>query len=557
MTGARPHERMRPGVIPPRTRGSGTAVLLGILALVLTIHAMRYRESEPFYNNDETRHVMTGVFVADWWRDAAPARNLEEYGTRYYLQYPALGIPWYPPLFYAIEGTAMRVLGTSVAVGKGLILCFLALACAYLYRFVRHTHDEAHAAAATLVFALSPNVVTLSSYVMLEIPTLAWGLVSTFHFWRYLEDERRRDLVVAALAFTCAVLTRFSGVYLLPLFAILAAVRNRRAFARLEVILVAAAVLVLVAPYYVFAGTRIGWVHLHQVSHGTSIGATGRGFLDRMLDYLIRLPAQIGWPSIVAAGAGLLAAIRGRAAGTTMAPYIGILAASYLVFSPMAIHDPRFIIYWCPGFAALAAIGTLWTANRLGGRPVRIAAILLLVGGTAWVGLRAPTRHLHGYEEAARYVVENTRSSRFCMFDGAWNGNFIFQTRRADPDRRLWVLRGDRILYSVMIQPSLGYEGKADDATMLETIYRYDPEYIVLESPDRMRTEASGRLRALVRGRPDRFQLERSIALDTNEPELQGVALEIYRNLVRNPNPEKNLNVPMLALKRTLGTIVP
>src|SRR5262245_64920312 len=76
---------------------------------------------------------MTGVFVRDALADGG-WRNPRGYASRYYLQYPALGLLVWPPLFYGIEGLAMTTLGTSFAAGQLTIAAFAVLACLYVYR---------------------------------------------------------------------------------------------------------------------------------------------------------------------------------------------------------------------------------------------------------------------------------------------------------------------------------------------------------------------------------------------------------------------------------------
>src|SRR5581483_4087444 len=122
--------------------------------------------------NDETRHVMTGVFFRDFFTDR-PFDHLRDYTVRYYLQYPALGLLVWPPFFYVLEGLCMLVLGTSTAVSKGLVAAFGVMASVYLFRLVRRTHDAFTAALAVLFLGFAPLVFAHARQVMLEVPTLA------------------------------------------------------------------------------------------------------------------------------------------------------------------------------------------------------------------------------------------------------------------------------------------------------------------------------------------------------------------------------------------------
>src|SRR5262249_16291084 len=157
---------------------------------------------EPFYNGDETRHVMTGVFFRDLYVDR-PVTHPRDYAVRYYAQYPALALLVWPPFFYAVEGGFMLAFGTSFLAAKALVGLFAALACVYLFRLVLRTHDAPTAALAALLLGLAPLVFDFSRQVMLEVPTLACALVALYHFLSYLNRPRRRDLALCAVATAC------------------------------------------------------------------------------------------------------------------------------------------------------------------------------------------------------------------------------------------------------------------------------------------------------------------------------------------------------------------
>ena len=53
---------------------------------------------------------------------------------------------------------------------------------------------------AVLLFGVCPLIFDFSRHVMLEMPTLMWGLIATFHFVRFLDESRRRDVFIAAVA---------------------------------------------------------------------------------------------------------------------------------------------------------------------------------------------------------------------------------------------------------------------------------------------------------------------------------------------------------------------
>ena len=182
-------------------------VALASILVFLIVQAITYQPGEPFYNNDETRHVMTGVFFRDFLGDF-PIAHPRDYVIRYYLQYPALGFPLWPPMFHFTEGLFMALFGTSFLVSKAVVLAFAGLACFYMFLLVRRTHGGEVAALALPLLAFTPLFFELSHQVMLEVPTLALALGATYHFVRFLDLERRSDLFAAALLSALAALRR-------------------------------------------------------------------------------------------------------------------------------------------------------------------------------------------------------------------------------------------------------------------------------------------------------------------------------------------------------------
>jgi hypothetical protein len=539
-----------------RSPSKQSLILLGLLLVLGLVHVAAYKATEPFYY-DEPVHVMTGVFFGDLLRDL-PIGSLRDYATRYALQYPALGLLVWPPFFHVIEGLFMVVFGPSLIVSKVLIGLFAAIACAYLFRFACRTHDVATAALAVLIFGLCPLIFDFSRQVMLEMPTMALGLGATYHVARYIDEERRRDLLFAALTSTLAVLTRYDGVFLLPLFALMVFVRKRLDLLRRQAVLVSAGLaLLVVLPFCWLVAKEIGWFHVRQATQ--QISPTVSYFLAprNFIFYPLLLPQQIGWFAFVPAVVGLVFGM--TAAGRKRSwPYLSIVGATYITFTPLAELLSRHVIYWMPAFSLFAADGVALISNWLAAWRPRIALTTLVVAGTCWGTMRQPPLFVRGYEEAARYVLSTSKTSRFVMFEGRLSGNFAFQIRRHDPHRRLWVLRGDKLLYAVLSDPTIAYKEIAkSDKDILDTIFRYDPELIVVGEPRVPSLPMAERLRAVLRDYPDRFRLESVIPVQSNLSDFPGVKLMVYRNMVRNAHPDRRLEYEMLMLRRRIQGVVP
>src|SRR5262249_28940898 len=132
------------------------------------------------------------------------------------------------------------------------------------------------------------------------------------------------------------------------------------------------------------------------------------------LYYPAHIPEQIGWIMIVPALVGFVAALRAERRSSSW-PYLAMMAATYLTFTPMAELEARHAIYWVPALAVFAADGCRliadWGARiadwKTRGRLLRWSLYGVVIVGTVWIAWQDQGLYVRGCEEAARYVVEN------------------------------------------------------------------------------------------------------------------------------------------------------
>jgi hypothetical protein len=263
------------------------------------------------------------------------------------------------------------------------------------------------------------------------------------------------------------------------------------------------------------------------------------------------LPRQIGWFALVAACIGMVLEL--RADWRRSAPYAVMVIATLLTFSFLGQAEPRHTIYWVPAFALFAAAAVTGAPAFLG-RWAAPALAGFVITGTAWAALRIPAPYVQGYEEAARFIVANNKDSPICLIDTYLEGNIVYYVRLHDPARRLWILRADKVLYSALSDPSYAYvEHVKGQEAILAEIYRHDPELIVVEEPRIGPAMPMAKtLRETLRDHPERFRLEKTVDVDSNQPRLDVANLKIYRNLVRNPKSDHHVDFEMLWLRRRL-----
>jgi hypothetical protein len=528
------------------------------LVTVFAVQWLWWSPSEPFLNGDETRHVMTGVFVHDAIQDAG-YRTPKAYAQRYYAQYPCLGLLVWPPGFYALQGVAMTVFGPTFEVGRWTAFACCLVACAYLFGLANRTHGPAVACLAALVFGLCRETFEHSRAVMLEVPTVAAALGFIFHFERYLDRRRRWELLLVGFWLVVTGLMRYDAVVLLPYVLLRLAVTKRFALLRRwDVLLTVGGVLVALAPVYGLAAMHIGDQHAIGATAGTNEEVSRDGW-DGILYYPYRLWHQLGFYAAEFAVIGGLVALVVPTIRAKSGIYLALIAATYGTFTPMAEQESRHSIYWLPAWAVLAAESCFLPWRLARDRLVSgVLAFLLVLATSTWILLQ-PVPWVQGYGDAAKYVLANSRGPTVCLFDGLMDGTFIYEMRAADPTRRVWVYRGDKLFYAVRSDPAAGYkEWVETDADLRRRLEAAAPDFIVLEDPPlKYDLPMPKRLRAVLAAWPERFERVETLSIrNCNKEFLDGGRLVIYRS--RRPAPaNRRLEMPMLWGGTTIRADVP
>lgn len=529
------------------------AALPLILLTVLMMHVLMAEPTEPFFNGDETRHVMTGIFVADAIADGG-IWHPKSYAERYYAQYPALGLIVWPPGFYTAEGAAMLAFGRNFETGRWLAIAYCLLACTFLYRLAFLTHGRFVAVIATLTFAFTREIVFFSRNVMLEVPTLAFVLMAMLHLERYLQAMRRRDLVLMAVGCILAGLHRYDAVLLVLAFGFrIAFARRWDLLAKRSVIVAGLCVIAILAPVYALAVWEIGGVQASAASQGTDATTVRANRFEQYTYLLATLWAQLGHVACVAAVIGLALSFR-KINRAKSAPYWSLTLATLLFFAPLAEQESRHAIFWIPAWCVWAAdVAGLFSRWRW-------VAGAVIVGGTMVWSLKQPVPWVRGYSAAADYALTHSAGPGIVLFDGHFSGTIVYELRTQDRERRLWLVRADKILYGSRSDPSHGYvEYETSDVAILARLAELDPDFIVVEEP-RARSDPpmAQRLRQLLTSKPDLYRLVATIPVASNNLEwLANTKLLVYQPTKPRTPGERKLRIPMLWQGGAIDALIP
>jgi hypothetical protein len=166
-----------------------------------------------------------------------------------------------------------------------------------------------------------------------------------------------------------------------------------------------------------------------------------------------------------------------------------------------------------------------------------LIVLALLVGAyQAWQVYAKPPKYATGYGEAAAYVLEHSESPTV-FFDGYNNGYFTYFMRAKDPDRSMWVLRGDKLLTSTSIAGSTMLEVHIEDPAGIDALLdQFGPQFIVVESRNTIGPKVHSVLREHLASSSD-FALRETIPVDTGDPStrppLKDLELLIYERVNR------------------------
>jgi hypothetical protein len=424
------------------------AQTLGIVLVWLIPAALHAGNDGLWFLGDAARHALNGLF---WW-DFLSTLPLDPraYVLRYYARYPAIAPLSYPPVFYLLEGTAFRMFGASPFVAKSLVLCFSLLACLYTAAWLRR-YVAFDAGWGGALLALQPGVVIWSNAVMLNVPSMAFGMAALYHTRRWLEEPGRRQLLAALVFGALVTLTYFpAAVVPLVMGAWLLSEAGWRVLWREH------------RPLVLLALSSLGALSLaivHWVPLPLDLALPDLESLRdpaRWLAYIWGLPKILNASIIFLAALAVPAAILERRWRLDVRLLVIWILLTYAGLSYLWSQDPRYALLLAPAFVIMATIGLralVEAASVLLGAaasPCFRGTLFGLLAVNACVAWVVPVPRIDGFRELASFVVRNAPTER-TFFEGSCDGVFTFYVRAQDPAFRRAVVRGSKLLYASAI----------------------------------------------------------------------------------------------------------
>jgi 4-amino-4-deoxy-L-arabinose transferase-like glycosyltransferase len=198
---------------PIRTTQPGRLVraLPFLLGLVFALASLRSLPGGNIIDPDAARHAMNGAFVRDFVAGGQFTHPVA-FGKRYYSHYPALSMPYHPPLFPVAEAAFYALGGVKLTVARLAVASAVAISAVLLYGLIVAAYgSQALAFLSTFTFLSWHWSQWVANDVMLEFPALA-VLLASLYFIRDPVD--RPQLYIFAVIAGAAVWTKQNTLFL-------------------------------------------------------------------------------------------------------------------------------------------------------------------------------------------------------------------------------------------------------------------------------------------------------------------------------------------------------
>lgn len=251
--------------------------------------------AQNFYENN------TSIFYPQInWSGPGPGYNGREFQTVSY-----------------IASILYRVVGQRDSVGRLVTLCFGIWGIFALYRLVKLVWNEDQALAAAAIMAVMPIAVFVERAFLPDPAMVSMVTTGLWMFITYLQNEKRKYLILATLALCLGFLTKITGMLtgLAILYSIVIYFKNKPLFNLRNIIpfvVVGALISCIVAAYYLWAHhLSVSYPPYHFAGEGNWVWNHGlmtwidQGYFVHILFYIAH-SWMWGWPILILFGIGLI-----------------------------------------------------------------------------------------------------------------------------------------------------------------------------------------------------------------------------------------------------------
>jgi hypothetical protein len=456
-----------------------TAVFfLCVIALQLHIGAYSSEGSD----GDESSHLVTGMMFRDYLAHGI-GKSPIRYAYDYYAHYPRVGLGHWPPMFYVEEAPWMLIFPATRNSVLEMVALMAALTAAWIYALLRPRYGICAAWCAGFALITIPGVIVSESQVMAEVPQSLLILGAMVALSRYLDTGAWPRLLQFAGWTIATLLTKGTGLALIPVPCIGIALTRRWRFLQSKWFWIAVLIVVLpVAAWYLCVPFA-----MHQkvlFLGGPSFNAWHRR------NPPMESMSQFGFPLSMLVCVGLVItlvrAVRGVRMDSLEASATGMVISALTFPFFFRVWEERHRIEAAPEFILVAAVGLSWMGSLLPAwlSPRMRAAVLLAgtAGIMAWNVGHEPVWQDMGFRRLAQTIVHADGvpiESMLISSRSEGEGKFISELAQADTRPRRYVLRESKFL-SDSDWAGKDYRYKFDNREQLEQLLGRLPIQLVI-----------------------------------------------------------------------------
>ena len=495
---------------------------------------------------DMSSHALNGMFYMNMIEEGG-FLNPVTYAERYYVQYPSLTIGIYPPIFYTFEALFFKLFGVSPTVAKLAVFFFTLLGVNVFFLLCRLWFPIWLSAVGSLLYLMQPSALFAQKNVMLEMPFLTMSITAVYCLYIGMERDSSWALFFAPLFTVIAFLTRQSAIFLVPLWLTWIILRKKWRLMKSGYFILGVLAGMIIALPWSIVNLTIGKGHLAHLNFSVS------HIWPNCLFYLTHLSDVVSFPVIVLSVLSVILFHKLRYKDGYQLSLLWL--CSVIVFLlPMKLSEPRYAIGLFPALILLS-MHLIWFVKQkftyiFQRRTICFVVILVLISFHIDPRKVWDSPDILGFDQAADFVVSDLHCVSV-LYDGLYNGNFILHMRMRDKDRRVFVFRASKVVFSTAFHIELGYNELVKECSeFYDVLERYAIKYVVQEERDSLKTPANRRLRQWMQG-PE-FRLVEKYPISCRG--LNGFgSLFLYEYLDYKAKPIRRIDLDMPAMGRKIS----
>jgi len=513
-------------------------ILLCVVILVLTTKNIT-KDDTIYLQGDMPRYLMNGVYFYDLINDL-PINNVIDYTYKYFARYPALSLGHHPFLLGIAEMPFYYVFGISIFSARLTIVCFMLIAGTVWFKFIKSIYDDTIAFISSLLFVTTPYIVKFSRIVMSEIFSLSFIILTIYLFFKYCRSNKNRYAFTFSIILIMSICARYMSVFMIPIFlCYLILQKNLKKLINKNIIMAYTLIAILLLPIILivlkFSQTNVQWVMNNAISSSIEFSK-----ITHHLKYLWLYHLTL--PVFIMSLCAIIVSIYKRDKRAVF--FLLWITGFCIQITCTPAQDSRYSMYWIPAFCLFPAVIIDFSRVR-SWRILTSIALIAIVSYQFVVSYQLDPEYADGYEQAARYVVEQSNGETILFSSNIDTGFFIFFVRKYDPNKNFIVLRADKILSTSLLNRIV-----EDRITSRKEIYDILDDFgvktIVIE--DKIYTSyALEMLREELKS--EKFILLKNINIHSNNSLINNYSLSIYGYKgYKNPRigKELHMNIPLM-----------